>query len=182
MSDCPLFLLPSETCAHCTGSSLAVEEPDYEKKDYILTFQESVELEGPFAQWHKAVEPVRYEEVPQMGIRAAGTSVRLTNFVGRLIGLRYLGKDQVVDTTFGTATAARAELFDVEAGKHMGRTLIFQQAIAEEVRSQGSDWTVGVLRVEDNPKYADGTMYILDSEGIDLDAAIAAFEKAGIEA
>ena len=115
-----------------------------------------------------------------MGIKAAGSNVRLNDFAEKLIGLKYLGEDVTVPTSYGTRVAARAQVVDLEAKRNHGETLVFQQAIANEVRASGSDWTVGVLREQAHEKYADGTMFVLDSEGIDLEAAAAAFEEAGV--
>lgn len=180
MKECKHLLDPAY-CAFCLGKGDYVQEASFEKKDYVLCLNEQLEEDDAFTQWQRATGGFRYKEVPQMGIRAAGTQVRLDTLVGKLIGLRYQGSDTQVTTDYGTRTAARAQVVDLDVKRNKGVTLIFQEAIANEVRSQGSDWVVGTLRHEEHPTKPEFTMYVLDSENLDLEEIEAAFAEAGID-
>lgn len=180
MNECIHLLEPSE-CSLCLGNGDHIQTPLNELSDYVTSVVERFEAIDAFADWYNASPSIWSKEDQKMGIRAAGNQVRLDTLVGKLVGMRYLGSDQIVETEYGTRSPARAQVVDLELGKNKGNTLVFQEAIANEIRSQGSDWTVGVLKHEDHPTKPDYTMFVLDSEGVDLEAAEAAFTKAGID-
>jgi hypothetical protein len=120
-----------------------------------------------------------------MAVFGAGGTLDFTTLVDKPVALRYLGSDATFNSEWGVRTAARAQVIDLERKRNKGQTLIFQAAIAQEVRNHGDDWVVGTLRHEKHPnpkKAKDGfTMYVLDTEGIDLDEVSQILADLGID-
>lgn len=116
-----------------------------------------------------------------MAFALAGQSVRISDLVDHLIAVRYLGSDQVIESKFGTVTAARARLVDLGEGINRGTTLIFQTVLSNEVKAQADTWVVGYLREEGHPKYEDGTLFTMDTDGLTEDQILEGFAKAGVD-
>lgn len=122
-----------------------------------------------------------------MGLRTAGSTVQLNDLKGELIALKYLGQDITVDTQFGRNTAARADVVKFEelngelTARRMGATLVFQQAIQNEIRGS-SDWSVGIFEEVDRPlaDAPDATMYQLTEPDLTVDAIANAMRAANI--
>ena len=131
-----------------------------------------------------------------MGLRTSGTTVRLTDLKGELIALKYIDEQEVTSRPEWnggkeiTQDVARAEVVHVKQGKNgaltaqlVGRTLVFQQAVANDIRGS-RDWAFGLFDEFDRPTAGapDATMYELAvPENINLDDVAAAFEAASIE-
>lgn len=129
-----------------------------------------------------------------MGLRTMGTTVRLTDYKDELVGLRFVDEQVITSTpdwangVEQTQEVPRAEVVLVKTLKDgsvkaelVGRSLIFQRAIAEDIRGS-RDWAVGVLRENERPTPAapDATMYELEEPNIGLEAIADAFEAARI--
>ena len=122
-----------------------------------------------------------------MGLRTFGSTIRLNDFKGELLALRYLGDDVDVNTDYGVITTARAEVVifrtvdDVLTAERLGSTLVFQKAIQNEIRGS-ADWSVGTFEEVPHPtdEAPDGTMYQLSDPEEDIAALGAAMTKAGI--
>ena len=122
-----------------------------------------------------------------MGLRTFGSTIKLNDFKGELLALRYLGDDVDVNTDYGVITTARAEVVifrtvdDVLTAERLGSTLVFQKAIQNEIRGS-ADWSVGTFEEVPHPtdEAPDGTMYQLSDPEEDIAALGAAMTKAGI--
>ncbi len=122
-----------------------------------------------------------------MGLRTFGSTIRLNDFKGALLALRYLGDDVDVQTEYGVITTARAEVVlfetkdDVLTAARLGSTLVFQKAIQNEIRGS-ADWSVGTFEEVPHPtaEAPDGTMYQLSDPDETVEALGAAMTKAGI--
>jgi hypothetical protein len=129
-----------------------------------------------------------------MGLRTMGTTVRLTDYKDELVGLRFVDTQTITSTPAWadgaevTQEVPRADVVLIKTLKGgevkaelVGRSLIFQRAIAEDIRGN-RDWAVGVLRENDRPTPAapDATMYELEEPNIGLEAIGDAFEAAHI--
>jgi len=123
-----------------------------------------------------------------MGLKNFGSSIQLNDYKGSLLAIRYLGDDVNVDTAFGNVNAARAEVVTFDAKddglqvRRLGSTLVFQKAIANEIRGS-SDWSVGVFEEvpHDMPGVPDATMYTLSEPDEDIAVLAAAMQAAGID-
>ena len=125
-----------------------------------------------------------------MSLQVFGASINLNDYKGALIAIRYLGSDVNVETKdYGTAVAARAEVVMFDAGpegstvaRRLGSTLVFQKAIANEIRGSGN-WAVGVFEEipHEIPGVEDATMYTLTEPDEDIAVLAAAMKKVGIE-
>jgi len=122
-----------------------------------------------------------------MGLKSFGQTIQLTDYKGSLLAIRYLGDDITVDTQFGSQVAARAEVISFDGTgdnltvRQLGTTLVFQRAIANEIRGS-SDWSVGIFEavpheVEGVP---DATMYTLSTPDEDIEVLAKAMFAAGI--
>lgn len=116
-----------------------------------------------------------------MGIKLAGQSVRITDLIGHLVGLIYLGNDQEVTTDFGTRSVPRARVVDLDEGVNRGTTLIYQAGIGNEIKAQAGSWVVGTLTEGPHPKNPEWTLYTLDTDGVDMEKVLEAFETAGVD-
>ena len=123
-----------------------------------------------------------------MGLRTFGQTIQLNDYKGELIALRYLGDDVDVNTDWGLVTTARAEVIQfsmndgtLEAFK-LGRTLVFQKAIQNEIRGS-DDWSVGVFEEvpHPTPNAPEGTMYQLTPPHMSIEQIGAAMVAAGID-
>lgn len=130
-----------------------------------------------------------------MSLRTMGTTVRLNELKGELLALRYLDEQEITSTPEWnggneiTQNVPRAEVVQVSQAKDgslsaklLGRTLVFQQAIANDLRGS-RDWAFGLFDEFERPTQAapDATMYELAvPENVNLDDVAAAFEAAGI--
>ena len=120
-----------------------------------------------------------------MGLKNFGSSIQLNDYKGSLLAIRYLGDDVNVDTAFGNVNAARAEVVTFDAKddglqvRRLGSTLVFQKAIANEIRGS-SDWSVGVFEEvpHDMPGVPDATMYTLSEPDEDIAVLAAAMQAA----
>lgn len=127
------------------------------------------------------------------GFRTFGTSVQLKELKGELIALRYKGERQIEskpewsDTTI-TQSVARADVVHISVAKDKslkaelkGETLVFQKAIANDIRGT-SEWAYGLFEQVERPTPTapDATMFVLSDTGLDPNALGAAFEAAGI--
>lgn len=117
-----------------------------------------------------------------MAVYGSGTGVDITTLADKLLALRYLGSDVTIDTKHGVRTAARAQVVDLERKRNRGQTLIFQEAVAQEVRQHGADWVVGVFAKGPHPKKKGWEMWQIQSEGVDLAAATEILVELGLEA
>ena len=124
-----------------------------------------------------------------MGLKNFGASIQLTDYKGSLLAIKYLGSDVTVQTKFGEQVAARAEVITFDpvkdgglAVRRLGTTLVFQRAIANEIRGS-SDWSVGVFESApiDKPGVPDATMYTLTEPDEDIEVLAAAMKAAGID-
>ena len=129
-----------------------------------------------------------------MGLRTMGTTVRLPDLKGKLLGLRYIDEQEITSSPEWnggneiTQNVPRAEVVQVDQTKDglkarlLGRTLVFQQAIANDLRGS-SDWAFGLFDEFERPTESapDATMYELAvPKDVNLDEVAAAFEAAGI--
>ena len=128
-----------------------------------------------------------------MSLRTMGSTVRLTDYKGELIALRYVDEQEITmepDWAEGpiTRNIVRAEVVHVFekdgvlTAKRLGRSLVFQEAIANDLRGT-SDWAFGRFDEFERPTEAapDATMYELAiPEDVNVDDVETAFEKAGI--
>jgi hypothetical protein len=131
-----------------------------------------------------------------MGLRQSGTSVVLNTMKGSLLALRYLDDQSITSTPPWnggneiTQNVPRAEVVEVIKNKDgsytarlVGRTLVFQRAIANDIRGS-SDWAFGLFDEFDRPtpEAPDATMYELAvADDVDLDKVEEAFAAAGIQ-
>jgi len=123
-----------------------------------------------------------------MGLRTFGQSIQLNDYKDELIALRYLGEDVDVNTEWGVMTTARAEVvqFSDNDGTleclKLGRTLVFQKAIQNEIRGS-DDWSVGVFEEvpHPTPNAPDGTMYQLTEPAFAIEQIAAAMVAAGVD-
>jgi hypothetical protein len=121
------------------------------------------------------------------GLRTFGQSVKLNELEGELLALKYAGEAENVTTKFGTDNVARAQVvqFTEKDGKiearGLGETLVFQRAIANDIRGS-SEWAVGVFEKVERPtaKVPDATMYQLSDPTIDLNILAGAMAQANI--
>lgn len=129
-----------------------------------------------------------------MGLRTFGSNVRMDTLKGEFIALRYLGEREVTSTPAWnngkelTQSVARAEVvqFDQPKGKalvarKLGETLVFQRAIANDIRGS-SDWAYGVFEEVERPteEVPDRTMYELTEPDVSVEDIVSAFTTAGI--
>jgi hypothetical protein len=123
-----------------------------------------------------------------------GTTVRLSEYKDELIGLRFESEQSITSTPAWndgepiTQSVPRADVVLIKRLKDktvkaelVGRSLIFQKAIANDLRGN-RDWAVGVLAENPKPTDAapDATMFELEEPTIGLEEIGAAFEAAGI--
>jgi len=121
------------------------------------------------------------------GLRTFGQSVRLNELEGELLALKYAGEAENVTTRFGTDNVARAqvvqfiELDGTIKAVGLGETLVFQRAIANDIRGS-SEWAVGVFEKVERPtdEAPDATMYQLSDPIIDLNILAGAMAQANI--
>lgn len=133
-----------------------------------------------------------------MSLRPAGVLVKLTDFKGELIALRY---DQDITSSHSPEwndgketeyTVPRADVVQITrpkkkgeplVAKNVGRTLVFAQAIANDIRGS-KQWAVGELDQVERPILSDpdATMYQLSMPtDVSIEQLEAAFEAAGID-
>lgn len=115
-----------------------------------------------------------------MGIRKAGSTVRLNEYEDSLLGLMFV-RDVEMDTDWGTRQASEAAIVDLEHGRNLGYTIVFQQAIRNELKRAGQDWIYGLLRKQPHDKYEDGSIFVLDAEEVELEDVLDGFQRAGID-
>ena len=123
-----------------------------------------------------------------MGLKNFGASIQLTDFKGSLLAIKYLGTDVTVQTRFGEQVAARAEVIEFDTSgddvtaSRLGTTLVFQRAIANEIRGSG-DWSVGIFESAPIEKAGvpDATMYTLTEPDQDIQVLAAAMRAAGVD-
>lgn len=124
-----------------------------------------------------------------MGLKNFGATIQLTDFKGSLLAIRYLGEDITVQTKFGEQVAARAEVIefltdddDNVRANRLGTTLVFQRAIANEIRGS-NDWSVGVFESAPIEKTGvpDATMYTLTEPEQEIQVLAAAMKAAGVD-
>jgi hypothetical protein len=123
-----------------------------------------------------------------------GTTVRLSEYKDELVGLRFESEQSITSTPAWndgepiTQSVPRADVVLIKRLKDktvkaelVGRSLIFQKAIANDLRGN-RDWAVGVLKENPKPTDAapDATMFELEEPTIGLEEIGAAFEAAGI--
>ncbi len=123
-----------------------------------------------------------------MGLRMASPSVRLSEYKGELLALRFDDLVRNVQTQFGTVDVPRADIVRLTELKDgsvkatfEGQGLVFQKAIGQQIEGN-LDWHIGTLEQVDRPTDSapDATMYQLDQAGVDLEAVADAFARAGI--
>lgn len=76
MTECPLSLLPSNQCSHCTGSQELVSEPFYEEGLVVKTIQERFEDEDLEALSNETIQaeyrrnnPLSSKQAKLVGLR-----------------------------------------------------------------------------------------------------------------
>lgn len=132
-----------------------------------------------------------------MSLRTMGTNVRLNEYKDELIALRFRDLVEFTSTPEWangeerTQEVPRADVVHVTKNKDgsleaklLGRSLVFQRAIADDIRGDTKNWAFGLFTEVERPTASapDATMYELqEPSDVNVDAVADAFEQAGIE-
>lgn len=104
----------------------------------------------------------------------------MTDFVGKNIAMRPLGRPISVKTEFGMAPALRVQVIDLEAKTDAGVRLLFWASVRDAVAAvanAGIDWAVGTITHTPQKNDPSRSVYLLEALTIpnDQQDALGAF-------
>lgn len=88
----------------------------------------------------------------------------MSDFVGRFVALRRLGKPISVSTEYGASQALRVQVVDLIDGRDGGIRLLFWSTIRDAVNAvndAGIDWAIGTITHEPQKNDPTRSVYLL---------------------